>query len=182
MMWHGPMSKPGFASHYKPIFVQKCFQSISSWWLNQPLWKICSSNWIICPKNRDEHKQIFENTTTQHMVPLPTNPTMDGRIVPGSVPSFQLLPSQHAVSSLPGSAASTTVSAGISSNTSGFFTSFSLETTLGGCGGPLAGGGGCWNDGILQMMQLLVLLITTVDGRRYPKHPTNHRLEGHKTM
>ena len=23
--------------------------SISSWWLNQPIWKICSSNWIISP-------------------------------------------------------------------------------------------------------------------------------------
>ena len=28
---------------------------ISSWWLNQPIWKIWSSNWIIFP-NSDEHK------------------------------------------------------------------------------------------------------------------------------
>ena len=21
-----------------------------SWWLNQPMWKICSSNWIILPE------------------------------------------------------------------------------------------------------------------------------------
>ena len=28
---------------------------ISSWWLNQPIWKICLSNWIIS-RNRDENK------------------------------------------------------------------------------------------------------------------------------
>ena len=27
---------------------------LTSWWLNQPIWKICSSNWIISP-GRDEH-------------------------------------------------------------------------------------------------------------------------------
>ena len=35
---------------------------ITSWWLNQPIWKICSSNWIISP-SRGEHKKIFETTT-----------------------------------------------------------------------------------------------------------------------
>jgi len=25
------------------------WNTISSWWLNQPIWKICSSNWIISP-------------------------------------------------------------------------------------------------------------------------------------
>ena len=31
----------------------------SGWWLNQPIWKICSSNWIISP-GRGENKKIFE--------------------------------------------------------------------------------------------------------------------------
>ena len=30
--------------------------SSSSWWLNQPPWKICSSNWVISP-GRDENKK-----------------------------------------------------------------------------------------------------------------------------
>ena len=46
---------------------KKCWESckimtkenLSRWWLNQPIWKICSSNWIISP-NRDEHKRLFE--------------------------------------------------------------------------------------------------------------------------
>ena len=29
-----------------------------------PFWKICSSNWIISPRIRGEHKKIFETTTT----------------------------------------------------------------------------------------------------------------------
>ena len=34
---------------------------ISSWWLNQPIWKICSSNWSEFPQNsRNENKQIFD--------------------------------------------------------------------------------------------------------------------------
>ena len=31
----------------------------SSWWLNQPIWKICSSNWIICP-GRDDNKKYLK--------------------------------------------------------------------------------------------------------------------------
>ena len=35
--------------------------TITSWWLNQPIWKICSSNWSEFPQNsRNENKQIFE--------------------------------------------------------------------------------------------------------------------------
>ena len=33
-------------------------KSFSGWWLNQPIWKICSSNWIISPI-RGEHKNIW---------------------------------------------------------------------------------------------------------------------------
>ena len=31
----------------------------SSWWLNQPKWNICSSNWIISPA-RDEHTKYLK--------------------------------------------------------------------------------------------------------------------------
>ena len=34
----------------------KCF---TSWWLNQPIWKICSSNWIISP-GRGENKKYLK--------------------------------------------------------------------------------------------------------------------------
>ena len=39
-------------------FKQKptCF---SSWWLNQPIWKICSSNWSISP-GKGENKKYLE--------------------------------------------------------------------------------------------------------------------------
>ena len=32
-------------------------QSFTTWWLNQPIWKICSSNWIISPNIRGENKK-----------------------------------------------------------------------------------------------------------------------------
>ena len=32
---------------------------ISSWWLNQPIWKIWSSNWGSSSPNRDEHKKYL---------------------------------------------------------------------------------------------------------------------------
>ena len=33
---------------------------VSSWWLNQPIWKICKSQiWIISP-NRDEHQEYLK--------------------------------------------------------------------------------------------------------------------------
>ena len=42
----------------KPVISSKNsykFITPPSWWLNQPIWKICSSNWII-PPGRDENK------------------------------------------------------------------------------------------------------------------------------
>ena len=38
----------------------------TSWWLNQPIWNICSSNWVISP-GRDESKQMFETTTQKQL-------------------------------------------------------------------------------------------------------------------
>ena len=44
---------------------------LTSWWLNQPIWKICSSNWIISPrigvkiKNIWNH-QLVENSRHHH--------------------------------------------------------------------------------------------------------------------
>ena len=33
----------------------------SSWWLNQPLWKICSSKWVHLPHFGGEHKKYWRN-------------------------------------------------------------------------------------------------------------------------
>ena len=38
-------------------------QQTTSWWSNQPIWKICSSNWIISPNFGVKKKQTFETTT-----------------------------------------------------------------------------------------------------------------------
>ena len=37
-----------------------CSVCFSSWWLNQPIWKICSSIWIIAPGIRDENKECLK--------------------------------------------------------------------------------------------------------------------------
>ena len=41
---------------YGKIILQKF--SITSWWLNQPIWKICSSNWIISPGRGENKKKL----------------------------------------------------------------------------------------------------------------------------
>ena len=48
---------------YRKIGILKSWEitNITSWWLNQPISKICSSKWIIS-RNRGEHKKIFETT------------------------------------------------------------------------------------------------------------------------
>ena len=35
------------------------YKSSTSWWLNEPIWKICSSNWIIC-SSRGENKKYLK--------------------------------------------------------------------------------------------------------------------------
>ena len=42
-----------------PQSWEKDSDSSTSWWLNQPFWNICSSNWIISP-NRDEHTKCLK--------------------------------------------------------------------------------------------------------------------------
>ena len=38
-------------------YINGCFTSIfTSWWLNQPIWKICSSKWVHLSPKRDENK------------------------------------------------------------------------------------------------------------------------------
>ena len=40
--------------------------TVSGWWLNQPIWKICSSKWVnIFPKFRDENSKNLWVATTQ---------------------------------------------------------------------------------------------------------------------
>ena len=50
-------------SRDKALHKIKNIQKLPSWWLNQPIWKICLSNWIISTKTRGENSpQIFEST------------------------------------------------------------------------------------------------------------------------
>ena len=37
----------------------KAGETQASWWLNQPIWKVWSSNWIVSP-NRGEHKESLK--------------------------------------------------------------------------------------------------------------------------
>ena len=41
-----------------PLFSKKT--QVTRWWLNQPIWKICSSKWIISP-GRGENKKYLSN-------------------------------------------------------------------------------------------------------------------------
>ena len=41
------------------VFYINIYIFISGWWLNQPIWKICSSNWKSSP-NRGEHKKCLK--------------------------------------------------------------------------------------------------------------------------
>ena len=45
----------------KEKLMQHHHQFSTSWWLNQPIWKICSSNWIISNLDeKDEHKKYLK--------------------------------------------------------------------------------------------------------------------------
>ena len=49
---------------------QKTWDNLTSWWLNQPIWKICSSNWIISAKIGVKIPKMFGSFTTQLMTPV----------------------------------------------------------------------------------------------------------------
>ena len=38
-----------YKQKHAPCHKKKIIKSYSSWWLNQPIWKICSSNWTSSP-------------------------------------------------------------------------------------------------------------------------------------
>ena len=46
----------GAVHYWKP--TRFLILTISSWWLNQPIWKICSSNWIISPSRGEKKKYL----------------------------------------------------------------------------------------------------------------------------
>ena len=68
------MPRVGFTSNFTNGFIYGNFQGFSvviiqppnklrwesktSWWLNQPIWKICSSNWIISPSRGENTKYL----------------------------------------------------------------------------------------------------------------------------
>ena len=59
----GINSQPQGSLYMTPTQTKHCFivkipgndhTFVSSWWLNQPIWKICSSNWIVSPRIGDQ--------------------------------------------------------------------------------------------------------------------------------
>ena len=45
------------------------WQHYAGWWLNQPIWRICSSNWVnIFPNFRDEHKKYVKPPPTMDLI------------------------------------------------------------------------------------------------------------------
>ena len=50
--------------HFTQLFLKVAWNIISSWWLNQPIWKICSSNWDHFPRDRGENSQNVWVATT----------------------------------------------------------------------------------------------------------------------
>ena len=52
----------GMASNWPTKII--VFQKVPSWWLNQPIWKICSSNWVHLPQFSGwTSKNIWVTTT-----------------------------------------------------------------------------------------------------------------------
>ena len=49
------------------------FDISSSWWLNQPIWKICLSPWIIFANHRGENSKKIDETTNQSCTPQKIN-------------------------------------------------------------------------------------------------------------
>ena len=41
---------------------------LASWWLNQPIWKICSSNWIISPRIGMNIKNVWNHHLASHIL------------------------------------------------------------------------------------------------------------------
>ena len=44
-----PLKKKAINKHHTRGMTGRLYQLLTSWWLNQPIWKICSSNFIISP-------------------------------------------------------------------------------------------------------------------------------------
>ena len=53
----------------RPFQITYLGDLLSSWWMNQPLWKICSSNWIISP-GIGVKIQMFETTTKLSIIDM----------------------------------------------------------------------------------------------------------------
>ena len=67
-------------------FFSTFLRWVSSWWLNQPSWKICSSNWIISPSRGEKKNPLKpparffsrENLKSQQGIMIPTKTKTDG--------------------------------------------------------------------------------------------------------
>ena len=66
---------PGFGGVVVLTLIFGCWYP--GWWLNQPIWKICSWNWIISPGIRgDNSKNIWVATTLEHIKTLLLPPNL----------------------------------------------------------------------------------------------------------
>ena len=77
----------GKCSH---LTLNQAKQTKTGWWF-QPIWKLCSSNWIISPRFGVKMKKIFETTTPipiPHPEVPPSSPTLQRSCttLPGSRP------------------------------------------------------------------------------------------------
>ena len=66
-------------------------RNVSGWWLNQPVWKICSSNWESSP-DRVENKNIWV-ATTQFWYPPPKAKSSPQKLV--SIPTGNFIEPNH---------------------------------------------------------------------------------------
>ena len=55
-MWPSTQRNDHFGNHHPP-------NDLSSWWLNQPIWKICSSKWVRLPQFKGENKKYLKPPT-----------------------------------------------------------------------------------------------------------------------
>ena len=69
--WESLMNKALLLGDYERTMMvnnNPLINTYSSWWLNQPIRKICSSNWIIFPKVRDDFFSFNELPTPRYFL------------------------------------------------------------------------------------------------------------------
>ena len=74
--FHWPSKTPKPCALSRSSWLQHCRwprwrcpapDSSACWWLNQPIWKICSSNWIISPSRGEDKKYLKPPFSLQYL-------------------------------------------------------------------------------------------------------------------